>query len=493
MPDIIGREVELNTLEAFLTSEEAEFLAIYGRRRVGKTFLIRAFCEARDDIIFFDAAGANGSPMKEQIERFTKQLGKIFYSHRRARLALGKNWDETFELLTEAIEDIKEDKKIVLFLDEFPWMATKNSRLLQNLDYYWNQYWSKDNRVKLIICGSSASWIIDNIVNNKGGLHNRLTRNIHLEPFNLGETRDFLRSLSVKLNDKQILQLFMVMGGVPFYLKKIEKNLSATQIIENIAFKQKSFLLEEFDNLYSSLFDNADLFIDIVRKIASSRYGVGQEALLKALGDKLRGKGGLQKLKALQDANFIMSFKPHFHKKRGIYYRVIDEYSLFYLHWIEPVKDSLLKNSLLQGYWDKLKSRPAWHNWAGLAFESACYEHLPQITKALKLSVTAIPTAWRYVPRKNSEEQGAQIDLLFDRDDDAITICEIKYTEKPFVITKEYAKKLEQKLDVFKRVTRTDKQLFIALISANGVKQNQYSDALLSGTVTLDELFKEVR
>ncbi len=487
---IIGREPELDILEDCLSTDSPEFLAIYGRRRVGKTFLIRKFFEGKD-IIFFDVTGAKDTALKNQIKHFTSQIGKVFYNYRRARLVPGKNWDETFELLTEAVEGVESSKKIVLFFDELPWMATKNSKLLQNLDYYWNQHWSKDNRIKLIVCGSSASWIIEKIVNNKGGLHNRLTRNICLEPFNLAQTKRFLQNMSVKLNDKQILQLFMVMGGIPFYLKFVRNNLSATQIVENLAFSKKSFLLEEFDNLYSSLFNNSDVFVEIVREIASFRYGVGQEALLKKLGKTLQGKGGVEKLKALQDANFILSFKPLFHKTRGIYYRVIDEYTLFYLHWIEPVKDSLLSRSLITGYWDKLKIKPAWNSWAGLSFESVCYGHLPQITKALCLSPTAIPSTWRYVPRKGSNDQGAQIDLLFDRDDDTITICEIKYSDKPFVITKEYAKKLQQKVDTFKKVTRTNKQIFIVLISANGIKKNKYSDELISGIVTLGDLFKD--
>ncbi|GJM07561.1 MAG: ArsR family transcriptional regulator [marine bacterium B5-7] len=488
---LIGREAELEILEEFLATDSPEFLAIYGRRRVGKTFLIRHFF-SEQDVIFFDVTGAKDASLKEQIKHFTQQLGKVFYNYKRARLIPGKNWDETFELLTEALEDAKGNKKIVLFFDEFPWMATKNSKLLQHLDYYWNQHWSKNNKVKLIICGSSASWIIEKIVNNKGGLHNRLTRNIYLEPFNLYQTKGFLKNLSVNLTNQQILQLFMVMGGIPFYLLKIGKNLSATQNIEKLAFKQKSFLLTEFDNLYASLFKNSDVFVQIVREIASCRYGIGQETLLKKTGKTLQGKGGIEKLKALQDTNFIMSFKPLFHKTRGIYYRVIDEYSLFYFYWIEPVKDSLLKKNLISGYWDKLKVKPAWNTWAGLAFESVCYEHLPQITKTLDLSPTAIPSTWRYSPKKGSNEQGAQIDLLFDRDDDSITICEIKYSHKPFIITKEYAEKLKQKLTIFKKITRTNKQLFIALISANGIKKNKYSEELLSGVVTLEDLFKDV-
>ncbi|MDR1057658.1 MAG: ATP-binding protein [Coxiellaceae bacterium] len=486
---LIGRESELKILERFLHSNVSEFLVIYGRRRVGKTFLVREFFEGKE-VIFFDVAGAKDAPLKEQIKHFTKRVGEVFY--KKARLVPGKNWDEAFELLTNAVNGTETNKKIILFFDEFPWMATKNSRVLQGLDYYWNQYWSKNNRIKLIICGSSASWIIEKIVNNKGGLHNRLTRNIFLEPFNLLQTKKFLENISVNLTNKQITELFMVMGGIPYYLSKLEGDLSSTQLIEKLAFKKKNFLLEEFDNLFSSLFNEATIYIDVIRLITSHRYGIGQEELLKKMGKALKGKGGIEKFKALQDASFIMGFKPHLHKTRGIYYRVIDEYCMFYFHWIEPVKNTLLKKSLIGGYWDKLKAKQSWYSWAGLAFESVCYEHLPQITKALSINPTAIPNTWRYVPKEGTNEQGAQIDLLFDRDDDSITICEIKYSNDPFVITKECAEKLKQKIEIFRRITRTNKQIFISMISANGVKPNQYSAELISRVVTLNDLFIEV-
>ena len=487
---IIGRDEEIKVLQSFLTSKKAEFLAIYGRRRIGKTFLIRQFFQGKN-IAFFNSTGEKDAPMKTQIAHFTKQISATFYSG--IKLEKCKNWDETFELLTKTFQTVEKHKKIVLFFDEFPWMAGQNARLLQSLDYYWNHYWSNDPRIKLIICGSSASWIIDNIVNNEGGLHNRLTQKIALEPFNLSQTADFLKDKGISLSKKHIVDLYMCMGGIPYYLSKIEKGISATQIIESLAFTKQGFLLEEFDNLFSSLFKNSELYIDIIKTIAVHRYGVIQNELLERVGKNLVGKGGVDKLKALKDTGFIMDFISLFHIEKGRYYKLIDNYSLFYLYWIEPVKNTLLKKSLVNGYWDKIKTKSEWHSWSGLAFEAICYEHLPEITKALELSPTSVPGTWRYVSKKNSDEKGAQIDLLFDRDDDAITICEIKYSDKPFVITKEYAMKLEQKLEIFKKITRTSKQLFLVFISANGIKSNQYSEKLVTKVITIDDLFQKIK
>jgi uncharacterized protein len=238
-------------------------------------------------------------------------------------------------------------KKLFCFFDEFPWMATRRSRLIQNLDYYWNQHWSRNKRIKLVICGSSASWIIDKIINDQGGLHNRITKQILLEPLTLYDTKRFLYKQGIKLNDSQILQIYMVIGGVPYCLTHIKKGLSATQIIENLAFRKRDLLVDEFDNLFSSLFSSHKICIEMIRMIASCKYGIGKESLLRKLGKNVMGKLGQTKLDELEKAGFIISFKPYEHKQKGVYYKVIDEYVLFYLKWIEPVKETLMKKIFL--------------------------------------------------------------------------------------------------------------------------------------------------
>jgi hypothetical protein len=482
---LIGREEEINILERIYTSNKPEFLALYGRRRIGKTFLIRKFFEDKS-AVFFNTTGAKNGTLVEQLGHFSDQISKTFYNG--VALVAPKSWDSAFTLLTDAINNTKA-KKVVLFLDEIPWMATRKSRLLQTLDYYWNQHWSNDKKIKLIICGSSASWIVKKVINNKGGLHNRITHRMHLEPFNLQETKYYLNSLGVQLKNQQILLLYMVTGGVAYYLSTAKKGLSAAQIIENLAFNEKGILFDEFNNLFSSLFDQSDACIQIVQTLGKYTYGLGKKELLKSLGKSSIGGSGLKKLEELEDAGFIMSFTPHYHRRQGIYYRLIDEYVLFYLKWIAPIKKSLQKKSLEKGSWQSMQRTPAWYSWLGYAFEAVCYKHIFAIRKALSIPPDAIANAWRYVPRKWKPEQGAQIDLLFDRNDDTITICEIKYTEEPFVLTKEYITVLNRKLTVFKEQTRSKKQLFLAIVSANGLKNNFYAEDSISGVVTLDDLF----
>jgi hypothetical protein len=281
----------------------------------------------------------------------------------------------------------------------------------------------------------------------------------------------------------------MAIGGIPYYLRRIEKGMSATQIIESLAFKKKGFLLEEFEKLFDSLFDNGEVYIDIVRLIAKKHYGIKQSEIIKQIeGLSVGGEAG-KKLKALEDTGFIMKFKPIGFKRRGNHYKVIDEYTLFYFRWIEPIKESLLMKSIKPGYWESQTQTPAWHSWAGLAFEATCYKHLAQISNALNLPPTAIPDCWRYTPEKSQDDLGAQIDLLFDRCDDSTTLCEIKYTNKPYTVDKIYAAAIQRKIDVYKKQTGTQKQIFMAMISANGLQKTMYSEELIDNIVVLADLF----
>jgi AAA+ ATPase superfamily predicted ATPase len=487
--DLIGRDEEVETLKRLLKSNKPEFLALYGRRRIGKTFLIKQFFK-KQNAVFFAVTGSKKGSLSEQIKHFTQQISQVFYNG--VELKASKTWDETFEKLTKAFSLVPKNKKIILFFDELPWMATPKSRLLQILDYYWNQFWSNDARIKLIVCGSSASWIIHKIINNKGGLHNRITKKIHLEPYTLADTKMFLNNLGIKLDNKQILLVYMMTGGIPYYLSEVEKGKSAIQIIEKLAFSKKAFLLDEFDNLFSSLFDAGEVYDEIVNILAENPYGVGKQKLLEMIGKSVVGGSGVKKLRELEETGFIMKFKPLYHAKKGVYYRLIDEYVLFYLKWIKPIRETLQKQSFEKGNWEAMQNTPEWNSWLGYAFESVCYKHISAIRKALSISSGAMASAWRYAPLKGTKRRGAQIDLLFDRKDNSITICEIKYSDKPFTLTKDYVDVLNRKMTVFKEQTRIKKQLFLAIISANGVRNNYYAVDMISGVVTLDDLFKEI-
>jgi len=486
---IVGRKGEQQILHRTLMSSKAEFIAIYGRRRVGKTYLTKTFFR-QQECVFFHVTGSNGDRLLTQIQRFITEIGNVFYGG--VGLKSCKNWEETFELLTKSLELIPKDKKIVLFFDELPWMVTRRSRLIQTLDYYWNRHWVDNKRLKLVICGSSASWIIKNIVNNKGGLHNRITQLIELKPFDLHGTKEFLNYIGVKLGNKQILHLYMAIGGVPHYLNQVKQGLSAVQNIDQLCFRKDGLLFKEFNNLFSSLFNESGIYIELIRTIAKHRYGISQVELLRqCVATTARGGRMVGRLRDLEDAGFIVSFIPYGHKQKGMCYRIFDEYTLFYLSWIEPSAKTIQKLELLENYWESKTDSSSWKAWSGYAFEAVCYKHIANIRKALKVNAGAEVGNWRFIPKKAQSENGTQIDMLFDRKDDAMTICEIKYSKEPFAIDKQYAANLLNKVDTYKKHTGINKQIFIAMISASGLKPTMYSEEIVSNVVTLDDLFKE--
>lgn len=487
---IAGRERESMLLMEAYESELAEFIVLYGRRRIGKTYLIEQLY-GNQQAHFFHVTGIKDAPMKEQLTEFTECVGKTFYSG--ARIARQATWLEAFKELTTAIENVQSThKKVILFLDELPWLCTKRSRLIQAIDYYWNRYWKNNARVKLVICGSSASWIINKIINNKGGLHNRYTCQLLLKPFTLSETEQFLTKKKVTLSQQQIVDIYVVTGGVPYYLNYIKRGVSAAQIIDRLCFQKEGILYNEFDKLFASLFENAALYIDIIRAIAQQRHGMSLVEIEKHCNSISSGGTLTNKLKELEDAAFIKEFVPLGHRRQGKYYRVIDEYCYFYLQWIEPLKKELTIDYDDNQIWMTYVGTPKYYNWQGYAFESLCYKHINSIRHALNIHQGVSIGAWRYTPTKLENKQGAQIDLLFDRKDGVVTLCEIKYSGKPFVIDKLYAENLENKCAVYQEQTRTKKHLSIVFVTVNGLKANSYSEKLVDKFISLDTFFKQI-
>lgn len=486
-PDIVGRRPELENLEETYESHRSEFVAVYGRRRVGKTFLIRAFFSDKKDCWFFQVSGIKNATSKQQLKEFKKEIIHTFYpSFKKTQFETPKSWLAAFEMLHEAINLLSANKKVVLFFDEFPWMAKRKGRLLNALDYYWNRYWSMQKNIKLIICGSAASWIIKNILNDTGGLHNRVTKRMPMDPLTLQETEGYLKSRGILYDHYQILQLYMCLGGIPYYLDMLKKGLSATQNINQLCFQRKGALIDEFHNLFAALFENGAAHENIIKIIAAKREGVGRDEI----ADALSVKGGTLTLwlKELEQTGFIESLVPS-GRKYGTYYKIIDEYTLFYLTWIEPLIQSGLQVENTNRYWEEMSQSSSWHAWAGLAFESVCYKHIANIRKALHIPDSAVGSTWRASAQKKNNLPGAQIDLLFDRNDNMISLCEIKYANDIFKIDKDMAEILKRKQEVYRTITKTTKQIVISMITTFGLKPSDYAQDLIFSNCTMDDLF----
>lgn len=341
---IIGREKELETLKKVLLSEKAEFLAIYGRRRIGKTFLIHEFF--KDKGLYFEVTGSNKASKKEQLKNFARELQALFPGTYKF-----EDWSDAFDALLKGIESRDPSKKFIFFIDELPWLASAKSGFLAALDYFWNRHLSRIPNVLLIVCGSAAHWMIKKIVNDKGGLHNRLSECIRLEPFTLQETESYLAAQTVEFKRKQLVELYMAFGGVAKYLTSLPRGKSVSQIINEYCFSSSGYLFSEFSKLYDSLFDFSQNHIAVIRALAKKQHGLVRSDLLKAA--KLSpGGSSTTVLEELEESGFIMSMHGFHKQQKEKLFRLIDEYSLFYLSWIDPVKESILRN-FDATYWNK--------------------------------------------------------------------------------------------------------------------------------------------
>lgn len=473
--NIVGRAREIEQLEKVSKSRKSEFVAVYGRRRVGKTFLIREYFNYTFDFQLTGLANANTF---QQLTNFQVSLQR---QSNMETLKTPNNWFSAFQLLIDHLEGIKIDRKKIVFLDELPWLDTPRSDFMMALEHFWNSWATNRKDIILIGCGSAAAWMLHELINNHGGLHNRVTERIKIHPFNLREAELMLKVDNSVLDRYQILQLYMVMGGIPFYLDQVSAQKSAAQNIEELCFRKGALLTIEFKNLFQSLFKDADTYEKIILALSNKAKGMNRKEISEAT--KIRTGGKLSKmLEALEESGFISRYTPFNKKTKNFIYRLSDFYSHFYLKFIKH------NTNFDKGIWMNAIDHPTQRTWSAYAFEQICLAHTQQIKQALQIAgVLSHTLSWK---SKNSNP-GAQIDLLIDRRDQVVNVCEVKYSINPYKITKDYAEKLRNKIGVFKQETQTRKAVFLTMITTYGISQNTHAAALVQNEVTMDALFEK--
>lgn len=476
MIQLIGREAEQQILQATLNSSEAEMLALIGRRRVGKTFLVNSFYNER---ISFSITGIQNAKLPLQLQNFAYELA----TRTGEKMQTPSDWMDAFVRLINYLETIQNDEKQVIFFDELPWLASPRSGFLQALSFFWNS-WAVKQNIVVVICGSAASWMIQKVINHKGGLYNRVTKRIYLEPFNLYETEQFLKTKHVFLDRYQIIQIYMAMGGIPHHLKEVKAGKSAAQNINDICFSKNGLLRDEFPRLYASLFDDAAQHIAVIKTLASKWQGFTRAEIIQ-MAHLPNGGSTKRILEELAYSGFITAYRPFGKKKKEMRYRLTDEYSLFYLKFIE---DRTLND---QDLWQKWSQTAQFKTWSGYAFESICLKHSFQIKKALGISGIYTESSVFY-KKGEDKQQGVQIDLLIDRNDHVINLFEMKFYNATWSFSKADAQKIRQKIATFQELTQTSKQVFMSLVTTFGIQENEHSIGLIQQVLSLDDLFVDL-
>jgi len=469
---LIGRKAELKTLQSLLETDKSEFVAVLGRRRVGKTFLIRE--TFKNNFTFFHTGMANAT-METQLQSFNMSLTE----HGKGHFVKAKTWLDAFQQLRDLLSRSRKRGKKIVFIDEMPWLDTPKSGFLSALEHFWNSWAAWEKNILLIVCGSASSWMINKLLNNRGGLHNRVTRQIHLKPFTLAECQEFFEKEHIVMSQHEIAESYMIFGGIPFYLSQFKKELSMTQNVDNMLFSEDAVLKNEFQNLYASLFKKADNHIKIVETLSKKAKGLTREEIIKSAN--LSNGGGVNRvLEELELSGFIRTYKSYGKKVRDKLYQLVDFYTLFYFNYLN---NNELKD---EHFWTNYIENAQHRAWSGYAFEQVCLVHLPQIKQ--KLGISGVLTKV-YSWQSSEKENGAQIDLIIERNDKVINLCEMKFSSGEFIINKQYDEVLRNKRAAFQHETKTTKAVHLTMITTYGIKRNTYSGNVQS-QVILNDLFQ---
>jgi hypothetical protein len=473
---LVGRRHEQEQLETCLWSGRPEFVAVYGRRRVGKTYLVREFFKNR---FAFYATGTAQKKTRDQLRAFHEALRNAGDTTR----AMPGDWFEAFSRLRALLEgdDVAREPgsgRRVVFLDELPWMDTPRSDFRAAFDFFWNSWASAQDDLLMIACGSATSWMIDNLIEDHGGFYNRVTRQIHLKPFSLLETQELLDMQNLGFTQAQVLEAYMVFGGIPFYLNLLDRKYSLAQNVDQLCFGRGGQLCNEFERLFASLFRRSERHVAIVRALAQTNRGMLRTELSARpeIGD---GEPLTKALRGLEQCGFIRGYQSYVTRSKGRVFQLVDPFSRFYLRFLAKTDDHGPTS------WVDFHRTPEYFAWRGLAFENVCLLHVRQIKAALGIS--GISTA-EYAWHSRGTNPGAQIDLLIDRADGVVNVCEAKFMDGELAIDASMAEDLRRRLDVFQAEVKPRKALHLTIISVSGVARNAYYDTV-QRVITADDLF----
>ena len=472
---LVGRKQEISDLRSIMDSKEAEFIVVYGRRRVGKTFLINTFF---DDNYAFKLTGLAKKSKRDQLSNFASALNRYGDGQ---KFTKPRTWYEAFDKLRTLLDTKAKSVKQVVFIDELPWLDSHGSNLISALEHFWNDWAVTQNHLILVVCGSATSWITRKILKNRGGLHNRVTQKIYVRPFTLAECREYINNQGLVMEDKEIAECYMIMGGIPYYLKHLKRGKSLSQNVDEMFFTERGSLDDEFNALFMSLFSKSENYIKVVEALSTKNKGLTRLELLKAT--KMDNNGHFTTiLQDLIDCDFIRSYKGYGNKSRESIYQLVDPFTLFYYKYIKHYGHTD------KAFWQFQIGTHQHDTWAGLSFELLCLNHHRQIEKALGVSGIITQVFSWTTPLEANEK--AQIDLIIKRADKVINICEMKFFDGDYVMKKKDYDDIDRRVRAFRTATGIRQAIHPILVTTFGLAHNQYS-SIFQNVVTLKDLLSD--
>lgn len=417
MKRFVGRELELKKLRAIGEADEPSIVVVYGRRRVGKTELLEQAFRHRNILKF---EGIEGLSEKDQYANAMRQLAKYVGEDLLTKVQI-TSWSEFFDLVARYTKE----GTWTIYLEELQWLANYESKLLSELKYAWDNQFRRNPKLLLILCGSAPSFMLEKVVHSKA-LYNRSQHEIHLQELSISETKLFLKNRS----DREIFNAYLSVGGIPEYLKWVDKESSVFQGLCTHAFTSGSFFSREFEKIFTSSLANNKHYREIIETLSRCKF-LSREELAEKL--KLTSGGTLSILLTdLEKCGFISKYCPYnlSNSSNVIRYAIADNYLHFYFNFIRPIQSKIENGDYNEVPQSAIKM-DSYAKWLGFAFERWCRKYSRVIAKILGFSGVQYRSGAYFSRATNKKDPGYQIDLVFDRADKVYTICEMKYLQSP--------------------------------------------------------------
>ncbi|MFH1654342.1 MAG: ATP-binding protein [Pseudomonadota bacterium] len=487
-PSFVGRRDEIRRLDEIVERKRASFIVVYGRRRVGKTELIEQyFCN--DTVLKFEGIEIDKEDVRNyderqkfQIDQSLKRLAKYLDNPLIGKVQC-RTWGDFFDILSE----VATKQNVVIYFEEIQWLANYESHFFSELKPFWDDRWRHNEKLKLVICGSSTSFIVGQLLSNKA-IYSRSQEEFHLREFNLMEIRDYLGNKG----HKETMLAQLTVGGIPEYLGRLkEKGTVLSNLCKN-SFRPDAFFSLEKDKIFISSLSRNHNYQKIVEYLGRCKFATALEITKAIKGDSAGGGSVTRLLEDLSRCGFIKRYTP-IHKddqSKLIRYSISDEYLQFYFRFIKPKLTKIQNKSYVENTLQGINKR-SFETVMGFNFERWCQKNASLFAKILGFSGVEYESGSFFDAKTQMQEKGFQIDLMYIIKGSKIIICEIKFYDG--LVDNRVCEEVKRKIELFQLSMQRYKNYTYeaVLITTEGVRDSATIQATFDHIITFEDIFDE--